>query len=346
MRYTSDKKKNKIYSGSCVQGVSRARRMTALVLGLSMVVFLFSGCGNLKYDMDYQSAAKVSSFNVTVGQENGLATPFAADLCVVSGNVDSETVDMTKAEAAVLFDLNGKETLYSKNAHERLYPASLTKVMTALVALKNGSLDQTLTASDAVKITESGAQLCGLKTGDTMTLNQALHILLLYSANDAANLIAENIGGSVDHFVEMMNEEAQRLGATNTHFANAHGLTDEDHYTTPYDLYLIFNEAIKYEAFNEIIHMTSYQTTYHDANGREREVSYTTTNRFLKGDFQAPANVNIIGGKTGTTNAAGHCLMIFSRDAQGAPYISVILKAESNDDVYLQMADLLDEINK
>lgn len=345
MRYTNEKIACEIHNGGCSRRRYFVRRMTALLLALSMTAFVFSGCGSLKYDMDYQTAANVSSFNVTVGKESGLATPFAADLCVVSGDIDSDTVDMTKAEAAVLFDLSGKEVLYSKNAHEKLYPASLTKVMTALVALQNGSLDQTLTATDAVKITESGAQLCGLKTGDTMTLDQALHILLMYSANDAANLIAENIGGSVEHFVEMMNAEAKRLGATNTNFVNAHGLTDEKHYTTPYDLYLIFSEAIKYETFSEIIQMTSYQTTYYDAKGKAKEVSYGTTNRFLKGDFQAPSNVNIIGGKTGTTNAAGHCLILLSRNAQGAPYISVILKAETNDDVYRQMTDLLDEIN-
>ena len=89
------------------------------------------------------------------------------------------SVDMTQASAAVLFDVNNREVLYSKNAHERLYPASLTKVMTALVALKNASLDTVLTATDSVKINESGAQLCGLKSGDTMTLDQALHILLM-----------------------------------------------------------------------------------------------------------------------------------------------------------------------
>ena len=135
--------------------------------------------------------------------------------------------------------------------------------MTALVALENASLDQVLTATSAVNITESGAQLCGLKPGDTMTLDQALLILLVYSANDVAMLIAENIGGTTDHFIEMMNEEAKRLGATNTQFMNPHGLTQDGHYTTAYDLYLIFNEAIKYETFNEIIHMTNYQTTYY-----------------------------------------------------------------------------------
>lgn len=346
VRYTNKHKKSEVQSVNCSRRGFPGRRLAAVFAALSLTVS-FCGCGGPKYEMSYQSAAKVSSFNVTVGQENGSAKPFAADLCVVgSETVDSETVDMSKAEAAVLFDLNDKEVLYAKNAHEQLYPASLTKVMTALVALKNGSLDQTLTATNAVKITESGAQLCGLKAGDTMTLDQALHILLMYSANDVANLIAENIGGSVEHFVEMMNEEALSLGATNTNFANAHGLTDENHYTTPYDLYLIFNEAIKYETFSEIIQMSSYQTTYYDANGRAKEVSYSTTNRFLKGDFQAPSNVSVIGGKTGTTNAAGHCLILLSRDTQGAPYISVIMRAETNDDVYLQMTDLLDEINK
>ena len=211
---------------------------------------------------------------------------------------------MSQASAAVLFDVNNKKVLYSKNAHERLYPASLTKVMTALVALQNASPDTVLTATDSVKITESGAQLCGLKAGDTMTLDQALHILLMYSANDAAMLIAENIGGSVDHFVEMMNEEAQRLGATNTSFANPHGLSDDNHYTSAYDLYLIFNEAIKYDSFNEIIHMTSYQT------------------------------------------AAGHCLILLSRDTSGAPYISVILNSSASDVLYPEMVQLLEQINK
>ena len=346
MRYINKTDKDK----TCKIHMKKAgpgRRRTALLTVLLAVASVFSGCGNLKYEMNYQSAAKVSSFNVTVGQTNDSARPFASELCVVTGDImDSETVDISKAKAAVLFDLNDKEVLYAQNPHDRLYPASITKVMTALVALKNGSPDQMLTATNAVKITESGAQLCGLKAGDTMTLNQALHVMLMYSANDAANLIAENIGGSVEHFVEMMNEEAKSLGATNTNFANAHGLTDENHYTTCYDLYLIFNEAIKYETFNEIIQTTSYQTTYYDGNGKAKEVSYTSTNRFIKGDVQAPSNINVIGGKTGTTSAAGHCLILMSRDTGGAPYISVILGADTNDDLYEQMTDLLDEINK
>lgn len=297
--------------------------------------------------MPYNPDSEVSGFNVISGKTESTVEAFAADLCVVTEDIIiDESVDMSQATAAVLFDINNKEVMYSKNAHERLHPASLTKVMTALVALQNGSLDQVLTATDNVIITESGAQLCGLKSGDTMTLDQALHILLMYSANDVAMLIAENIGGTPEHFMEMMNKEAARLGATNTNFMNPHGLTEDGHYTTAYDLYLIFNEAIKYEKFSEIIHMTSYQTTYYDEDGEAKELSFQNSNLFLRGDYNPPANVSVIGGKTGTTNAAGSCLILLSRDANGAPYISIILQSVARDILYPEMIDLLDEINK
>ena len=324
----------------------RFRRITAGIC-LMAVMLSVTGCGKLSYEMAYDVDTKVSGFNVVSTQSSERVEPFATNLCVVTQDVtDDESVDMSQAEAAVLFDLNNKEVLYSKNAHEQLNPASLTKMMTALVAVKNASLDTVLTATDSVLITESGAQLCGLKSGDTMTLDQALRILLMYSANDVAMLIAENVGGTTEHFIEMMNEEARRIGATNTNFVNPHGLTAENHYTTAYDLYLILNEAIQYEAISETIHMTGYQTTYYDKNGNPKELQFSTTNLFLRGDYQAPENVTVIGGKTGTTNAAGHCLMLLSRDVNGAPYISVILRSSARDVLYTEMADLLDEINK
>jgi len=215
-----------------------------------------------------------------------------------------------------------------------------------LVALKKGTMDQLLIATDAVKITEPGAQLCKIKNGDSMTLDQALHILLMYSANDVANLIADNLGGSVEGFVELMNEEAARLGATNTHFSNPHGLTQDNHYTTAYDMYLIFNEAMKYEVFTQIMHMTSYDTVYKDANGNDKELSISTTNRYLKGEFAPPEKITVIGGKTGTTDAAGHCLILLSKDTTGKSYISIILRESSSDNLYDDMTDLLEEINK
>lgn len=322
------------------------RRIKIMCLSLITALGLCcTGCGQSAYEMPYDPDAAVSGFNVISRQNSKAAHTFAEDLCVVTENItNDETVDMTQAEAAVLFDVNNREVLYAKNAHEKLHPASLTKVMTALVALKYGSIDQVMTATDVVNITETGATLSGVKPGDTMTLNQALYALLLQSGNDVAMMIAENVGGTVEHFVELMNQEAQELGATNTHFMNPHGLTQEEHYTTAYDLYLIFNEALKYEKFNEIIQAGSYETTYSDSAGTVKNLRAQTSNLFLRGNYKAPDNITVIGGKTGTTNAARSCLVLLSRDAGGSPYISVILKAETRDLLYEKMIDLLDEI--
>ncbi len=334
-------------SACIVSGRKRGIRVIASAVSVAILAMSLTGCGRLSYEMPYSVDSEISGFNVVSGRNPGIVEAFAADLCVVSEDItDDSRVDMSQATAAVLCDVNDKEVVYSKNAHERLHPASLTKVMTALVAIKNAPLDMQLTATNAVVITESGAQLCGLKSGDTMTLGQALHILLMYSANDVAMMIAENVGGTTDRFMEMMNEEAQRLGATNTNFCNPHGLTQDGHYTTAYDLYLIFNEAIKYETFNEIIHMTEYQTVFYDKDGKPKELEFRNSNLFLRGDFKAPENVTVIGGKTGTTNAAGHCLMLLSRDTSGAPYVSIILCSEAREVLYTEMVDLLDEINK
>ncbi len=323
------------------------RKCLCLASAFFFMLVSFSGCGNAPYLFKYDAEYGVSSFQVAEIYNTAKADPFAEDLCIVAGDVSgNSSIDMSQAGAALLCDVNHAEVLYSQNAHERMHPASLTKVMTALVALKYGSMDQLLTATNSVNITEQGATLCGIKPGDTMTLSQAVHILLIYSGNDAAMMVAEGVGGSVEGFVELMNQEAKAIGATNTNFANPHGLTQDNHYTTAYDMYLIFNEAIKYESFREIIHMTSYSTVYHDKDGDSKELSINTTNQYLRERYTPPENVNIVGGKTGTTNAAGHCLVILSRDSAGAPYISVILRSESTDLLYQEMSDLLAEIGK
>lgn len=315
---------------------------------MSMCIAL-TGCSGMAYDMAYSAGSNISSFNVVSGQDTGVAPTFAAQLCVVTGDVPAGAdADMSKLKAALLLSLKDQDVICAKSPHDTLAPASLTKVMTALLVLKYGSLDQRLTASGAVKITESGVRLCGIKSGDNMTMDQALRIMLVYSANDIALMLAEGVGGTVDHFVEMMNEEAARLGATNTHFANPHGLPDPNHYTTAYDLYLIFNEAIRYETFNEIIHMSGYQTVYYDKDGKEQAFDRSTTNQFLKAGsgYSAPTNVTVIGGQAGMTNEAGNCLMLFVKDVSGNPYIAVAMGAPSTQELYGSMADLLEEIQK
>ena len=316
--------------------------------GLSCILMIaalgLSGCGKLSYSSRYTVDGGYASSRYGVKESGAKIEPFASNLCVVAEDVMPETIN-ADCGAAGLFDVKGHEVLCAKSLHEKMYPASLTKVMTAIVALENGSLDQILTTTEAVKITDSGAAKAGLKVGDTMTLDQALHILLLASSNDVALLIADNVGGSVEHFVELMNDKARELGATNTHFCNPHGLTEPDHYTTAYDMYLIFNKAIQYETFNQIINMTAYQTKYYDKNGRELSYSCGTTNRYLKEQATPPENITVLGGKTGTTNAAGHCLILHAKDIRGNSYISIVMRCLDSDTLYSEMTDLLSKIN-
>ena len=324
---------------------SKQRKISLSAIALCLVYCLV-GCSDTSYDVPYEINSTNSGFNV-VHQKNDVTDMFAEDLCVSTKDIsDSQIANTSDSGAAILYDVNNAEIIYSENAHARLSPASLTKVLTALVALKHATPDTVLTASANLYIDEPGAQLCGIKPGDSMTLNQALYIALINSANDAALLIAENVGGTVENFVAMMNEEAKALGATNSNFVNPHGLTEEGQYTTGYDMYLILNEAVKYEKFMEIIPNASYETTYYDSKGKPKELSVKSTNKYVNGDLKAPDNVTVIGGKTGTTNAAGHCLMLLSKDKNGAPYISIVLKASSRDSLYAQMTDLLEEIGK
>ena len=306
---------------------------------------LICGCSTPNITVPYKVDSDISAFSIVPQSNDVKLDSFASNLCVGNANVTKYTaVNMTDATAAALFDVNNANIIYGKNMHERLAPASLTKVLTAVVALEYGNLDDIITVTKDVRINESGATLCGLKEGDTLTLNQALHALLIQSANDAANAIAIHLGGSLEGFATLMNEKALDLGATNSHFVNAHGLSADNHYTTAYDLYLIFNEAIQYELFREIIHMQNYSTIYQDANGNDKEMEFKTTNMFLRGNYNSPNKVTVIGGKTGTTNAAGNCLIILSKDAAGNPYVSVILRSKERQLMYEQMIDLLEEI--
>ena len=324
-----------------MSGVKCTNKLLACFLCVFVGSSILTGCSNFSY------SAKYSVSDSGDDNKNSLYYPtFASDLCVADGDITGEEDNLSDDISAGLFDLNNKETLYAKKVNLQVHPASLTKVMTALVALKYGKLDQVLVAGSDVYVNESGAQKINLKEGDRMTLDQALRILLIYSANDVANLIATNIGGSMEGFKELMNKEALAIGATNSHFENPHGLTADEHYVTAYDMYLIFNEAMKYDTFCEIINMTEYTTSYLDSSGNSKEVSVSNTNGYLSGNHSAPLGVTVIGGKTGTTTAAGHCLILLARDTNGSPYISVIMRDTDSGTLYSDMTSLLGEITK
>ena len=307
-------------------------------------VLLLSGCGKKELLIPYETHSSISADRIYSERTQASIQPFATNIAVIEGDKTEGEVDMSGAAAAGLFDVNNKNTLYAKSVHAPLEPASLTKVLTALIALKEGNKEDVLTASENVQIQESGATLCGFLPGDQITLEQALHGLLMKSGNDAAVMIAEYNAGSVEAFAEKMNKEALRLGATNSHFTNPHGLSDPNHYTTVYDMYLIFLEAIQNNEFNEIIQRTEYKSVYKNQKGEDKEMSFKTTNLYLQGEESPPGNITVMGGKTGTTRAAGSCLVLLSKNTGGNPFISVILKAENGETLYAEMTDLLEEI--
>ena len=320
------------------------KRASALLCALLIVTSAgLTGCsGSLK-------DAYVVQERIPVLEEGAgpvrYADAFASDLCVVTDE-GSYDPDFATSRAAALFDLNDREVLYSKEAFERMYPASITKVMTALVAIKEGDLKSRVLVTDDAVITEPGATLCGIEPGDTLTLEQLLYGLMLPSGNDAGAAIAVHMAGSIDAFADMMNEEAASLGATGTHFVNPHGLNDPDHYTTAYDLYLIFNEALKYPVFRQVIGTTAYTANYHNKNSEAVSKTWKGGNWFMTGERDTPDGLKVFGGKTGTTKAAGYCLIMATKDDSDKEYISVVLNADSRPHLYDNMTNIISKIVK
>lgn len=311
------------------------------VLPLAMLLST-GGCASKPLEKPYDFSSR-SLEEDTAEDSSNRGRAFAEDLCVVtdfSGDSDSSVT----AEAAGVFGINTLDTVYSKNVFEKLYPASTTKIMTALVAIKYGNLSDEVTVTEDAVITEAGATLCGIKPGDKLTLEQLLYGLMLPSGNDAGAAIAIHMAGSIEGFADMMNQEAKRIGATGTHFTNPHGLHSEDHYTTAYDLYLIFNEALKYPKFREITGSTAYTANYQSASGEAVSATWKGGNWYMTGERQTPDGLTVFGGKTGTTRAAGYCLVMGSRDDSSEEYISVIMKASSRPGLYDNMTNIISKI--
>ena len=235
------------------------------------------------------------------------------------------------AKAAILADPTTDDIAYALNEHQELYPASLTKIMTALVVLEavdagKLSLDQEITASEtAFHGLSADGSTANIKPGEIMTVRNLLYCMLVVSANEACNILAEAAWGNTDAFVDQMNLRAQELGCENTHFANTNGLHDPSHYTSAWDLYLITKEAMKHDIFVTISDTANVKIPATNLSG---ERNYWTTNHLLSTwRVIGYLDKRAVGIKTGSTSEAGNCLV--SSATQGSlSYISVILGAE------------------
>lgn len=310
--------------------------------GVTALVFL-NRSSELDMRLPYEISEELyGTYGAEIQMEK--ADSFASSLCVSSQNVGLEGVSLAKNAKAALFDLDHGKVLFAQGIHERAYPASITKIMTGILAVKHGNMDDLITIPESALNLEEGSTEVGFQPGDQITLGELLHGLLVYSGNDAAMTIAQHIGGTVDNFVEMMNQEAASLGATNTHFVNPSGLHDDNHYTTVYDIYLMLKEAMKYPYFVEIMQLSSYNLTF--VRNSENVVQHLdATDQYLTKQVTPPKNVTVLGGKTGTTSKAGSCLALASQNAYGEPFISIILHAPTKTVLYDNMNQLLGKIN-
>ena len=273
---------------------------------------------------------------------------FASSLCVVDTESTDTLSDTSDLKAYGLFNIEQSDTVYAYQVLDKLYPASTTKIMTALVAMENASL------SDIVTIGKNACsssfawdeQTCGLREGDSVSLEALLHGLLLYSGNDAAFAIAEHVAGSEEAFAEMMNTKAKELMATSSNFKNASGLYAVDHYTSAYDLYLIFNACMKHDEFVKIIGSDSYTAEIQRGNSEIVKKKWEPTNFYALGKAKSPEHVKVIGGKTGTLEVAGNCLILMAEDQNTNPYISVVMGADTKELLYKDMTSLLSQISR
>ena len=362
-RHSVDASRSKVRSKSLPQSgkrktsrrkrQARRRKIVLTILLVAVLAAAVSVGGYMIYSLrggnfDYLAVPYKTSteFAGSVdGKENLRGQPFAAKLCVVNGNISYGGINLPPGQKGLLLNLTEQKAIYAQDCYLKSYPASITKLVTAIIAFEYGNMGDLVTIKAEDLDLDIYSQVCGFRAGDKLTMDQLIHCLLVYSGNDAAMAIADHVGGSIPAFVDMMNQYARKLGCTGTHFANPHGLQDENHYTTPYDIYLILKEAAKFPEFTDISQLSAYTVEYTRSDGTVMRTLLEATDHYLTGEAVLPKNVTILGGKTGYTNEAGNCLALLSQNAYGQPFVSIVMGAPEKEDLYNQMNLLLQVIN-
>lgn len=259
--------------------------------------------------------------------------------CIPSFAEDS--LPSTYSPACILMDANSDKILYSKNANTRMYPASTTKIMTAILTLENCKLSDIAVAShNAVYSIPYGYSVATIQEGEELTIEQLLNVLLIPSANDAAVVLAEHIAGSVEAFSEMMNNKAVELGCKGTHFVNPNGIHNEDHYSTAYDLALMGKYAMQFDTFRTIVRKTSYSLPVTNKYDKEDRMFNTTNDLIKKNYSSSPTNYYYqyaTGAKTGYTDAAKSCI-VATATKDDVSLIAVVLHDSTTDQGLSQRA--------
>lgn len=242
------------------------------------------------------------------------------------------------AETAVLMDAKTGQVLYDKEMHKQMFPASITKIMTTILAVENLGMDDKITMSaEAVDAVSRNASHIALTEGEVITVREAVYSALLASANDACNGIAEAVSGSMSDFARLMTEKAKEVGCKGTNFTNSNGLKDENHYTTAYDMAKMTQYGLKNDTWREMFGCRRYEMP---PTNKQNEIRYLNNQHkmiFEKSDYYE----GIIGGKTGYTTVAKNTL-VTAAQRDGVELIAVVMKCEQNADTYTDTKALLD----
>jgi D-alanyl-D-alanine carboxypeptidase (penicillin-binding protein 5/6) len=292
------------------------------------IIMVFSNISSMNVwatgnEIENQSGEQ--SQDISESSENS-ATQGVADSSIITTNGIPnwpQAADVLE-ETGVLLDTGSGTILFNKKMDQRMYPASTTKIMTALLAIENSNLDDTVTFTETgVKDAYAGSSNIGMQVGEVLTMEQCLYAMMLKSANEVTTQVAEYIGGSVENFVNMMNQKAEELGCTGTHFNNANGLPDDNHYTTAHDLAIIGQAAIQNETFRKIIGTVVY--TIEPTNKNPNARTYDNHHAMIhEGDWYYEG---CLGGKTGYTDASQSTLVTFA-ERDGLLLVCVLMKGD------------------
>lgn len=245
-----------------------------------------------------------------------------------SNQPENLRTDQLSAQSAILIDADSGEAIFEKNADDRRYPASTTKILTALLAITLSQPDDIVTVNPSALYIPEDSSIIGLVAGEQLTMEELLKATMVFSGNDGANAIAEHIAGSQEAFAAIMNETAYRLGAVNTHFVNAHGYHDDNQYTTARDMAILTKEAMKNESFREVAKLTNYTLEANQWRERKRKTSdnnYIMNPNSEEGQYYYPYAIGI---KTGYHTLAGRCF-VSAAQKEGIELISVVLQGSS-----------------
>ena len=321
----------------------KTKRILSLFVLLSLLLSLLSPLASAETEIA-PAAPESQTESVTSSETGSTAaqdtTAAAGETTAADGEMaaaDGETAAAAdtagtaaytvQAKAALLIEMNTNQVLLEQNADQKVYPASLTKIMTCLLALENGKLDDEITVSaSALKGLDEAGSTAGLVEGETLPLREILYCIMLSSANEACNVVAEYVAGSVDKFVDMMNAKAKELGCTGTHFANPHGLHNDNHYTTARDLSIIAKAALQNSTFVEIT-----STATHDVPATNKSpIRHLVTTNYLESKATTSEYYYEYakGVKTGYTRQAGRCL-ISTADNGKLKLLSVVCGADT-----------------